>query len=300
MSVTAAVLLIISAVTHAGWNLIGKRFHSTAASFLLASAIGVVILVPFPLIFTEVVSSFPPVVWLLLGLTGLFQAVYYISLAAAYRRGDMSLIYPLARSLPAIFVAIFAVIIGRADRISAQAFGGIFLIVAGGFFLPMKHFRDFAFRKYFNIAFALALLAALGTTGYSLADDGALRSAWAGIGEDTASWKVSAVYACFEGVSSVLWMAAYVLIHPGERQGFAGLKGVRSAALMGVGIYLTYTIVLVSMAFVDDVSYVVAFRQLSIPIGVVMGIIFLREKLYMPKAAGALIMFVGLVFVGTG
>jgi hypothetical protein len=44
MSVTAAVLLLISAITHAGWNYISKKEHPTAAFFLVANTIGVVII----------------------------------------------------------------------------------------------------------------------------------------------------------------------------------------------------------------------------------------------------------------
>ena len=305
MTATAVILLVISALTHAGWNLLGKRYHSTAASFLAASALGVLVLIPFPLLFGNVIDGLPPVTWVLVIVTGMFQAVYYISLAAAYSKGDMSLIYPIARSTPAILVAVLAVTMGRADHISLQAFAGIALIVVGGYLLPMKHFKDFTLRKYLNVALGFALCAALGTAGYSLVDDAALREAWSTIGSDTPTWRISAVYAFLEGISSVLWMAMYVLFVPRERHNFAKLIGggaasLRSAALMGAGIYVTYTIVLASMAFVRDVSYVVAFRQLSIPLGVMMGAIILKEKLHPTRIAGTLLMFAGLVLVGTG
>ena len=67
-----------------------------------------------------------------------------------------------------------------------------------------------------------------------------------------------------------------------------------------MGIYLTYTLVLISMAWAKNVSYVVGFRQLSIPIGVIMGVVLLGEPLYRPKALGVLIIMVGLVLIGVG
>ena len=51
------------------------------------------------------------------------------------------------------------------------------------------------------------------------------------------------------------------------------------------------------MGFVKNVSYVVAFRQLSIPLGTAFGIMFLKEPVYSPKLAGAAIMFIGLMLV---
>ena len=53
------------------------------------------------------------------------------------------------------------------------------------------------------------------------------------------------------------------------------------------------------MAFVADVSYVVAFRQISLSIGV-FGIWILKESGYALKFFGITIIFLGLVLVATG
>ena len=54
------------------------------------------------------------------------------------------------------------------------------------------------------------------------------------------------------------------------------------------------------MGFVTNVSYVVAFRQISIPLGALVGVFALKEPRYRPKFAGVLIMFAGLILVGIG
>ena len=69
----------------------------------------------------------------------------------------------------------------------------------------------------------------------------------------------------------------------------------KSAAITGIGIFLTYTIVLVSMNYVSNVSYVAALRQLSIPIGALMGIVLLKEPPFLPKLIGIGTIFIGLV-----
>jgi uncharacterized membrane protein len=51
---------------------------------------------------------------------------------------------------------------------------------------------------------------------------------------------------------------------------------------------------------VTNVSYVVAFRQLSIPLGAFVGVFVLKEPRYRPKLVGVLVMFAGLVLVGAG
>jgi len=70
------------------------------------------------------------------------------------------------------------------------------------------------------------------------------------------------------------------------------------AALTGIGIYLTYGIVLVSMNYVSNVSYVAAFRQLSIPIGAIFGMALLKEPRDLPKIAGIAAIFAGLILAG--
>ena len=70
--------------------------------------------------------------------------------------------------------------------------------------------------------------------------------------------------------------------------------------MTGIGIYLTYGLVLVSMNYVTNVSYVAAFRQLSIPLGALLGIALLKEPRYPPKIIGVVIVFLGLVLVSTG
>ena len=69
---------------------------------------------------------------------------------------------------------------------------------------------------------------------------------------------------------------------------------------MGLTIYTTYTLALISLAYVNNVSYVVAFRQISIPLAAILGIILLKESYYRPKIIGIVILMIGLFFVGTG
>ena len=72
-----------------------------------------------------------------------------------------------------------------------------------------------------------------------------------------------------------------------------------AAAITGIGIYLTYGLVLASMNYVTNVSYVAAFRQLSIPLGALFGMVLLNEPRYVPKLIGVVTIFIGLIIVGT-
>ncbi|MCP4627903.1 MAG: hypothetical protein GY850_30955 [bacterium] len=77
-------------------------------------------------------------------------------------------------------------------------------------------------------------------------------------------------------------------------------SGKSAAAITGIGIYLTWGLVLVSMNYVVNVSYVAAFRQLSIPLGAIFSMTLLKEPRYLPKKAGIAAIFIGLVLAGIG
>jgi len=51
------------------------------------------------------------------------------------------------------------------------------------------------------------------------------------------------------------------------------------------------------MSMVSEVSYVVALRQVSIPLGVMIGVIWLRESLSLPRLQGLIVMLAGLLLV---
>jgi drug/metabolite transporter (DMT)-like permease len=224
------------------------------------------------------------------------------SLAGAYRTGQMSVVYPLARSSPAVFVAVVSFAIGRERQISHQCVAGIILVVFGGFLLPMTRFRDLRVTNYLKLSGFLALAAAVGTAGYSMIDDQALRSLRDAPAMPLGAAQVTLVYSFFEGISTSFWLAAGVL---GRSRGRAALgeisRGYRgTAALTGVAMYLGYTLVLISMAFVANVSYVVAFRQTSILFGAILGVLVLSEPSQPPKFAGVVLMLAGLLLIATG
>jgi uncharacterized membrane protein len=113
---------------------------------------------------------------------------------------------------------------------------------------------------------------------------------------------VTLLYSVVEAVSTSLWLTILVLTIPRQR-GLARevlAKSFWRTALTGATIFFTYALVLLAMLLVRDVSYVVAFRQLSVPIGAALGIVVFKEPLHKPKIVGIAVVTVGLLFVGLG
>lgn len=297
MTIIATILLVISAVTHAGWNFISKKEHPTQAFYLLANSVGVICILPILFYHANLLSFFPSSVWIIVILSGFFLASYLKALAGAYRAGDISIAYPLARSLPLVFVFLMTLALGESQPLGGWFLVGMILIVGGCIILPLKTFDDFQFSNYKNLCCLLAVLAAVGTACYTIADDMALRYLRELPGQPMGIVEGTLVYLILEGISCSLWQGLFVVINRRERQSLLTvLKSYKGpAVLTGMGIYLTYGIVLVSMNFVTNVSYVAAFRQLSIPLGAILGMVFLKESRHLPKTLGIAAIFLGLV-----
>ncbi len=302
MTLTAVILLTISAFTHAGWNLFGKKDHPSTSSFLLANLFGTLLLVPVLILGRNQIADMVMGFWPLLLLTGFFQATYFTGLVYAYKTGELSVTYPLARSLPSLLVAMSVILTGQGGTIGIVALAGMFLIVMGSFLIPLHSFKNFSLRRYTSVAVIAAVVAAIGTTGYSLTDDYTLSLLRKG---STASLNDNALLALYyigiQGITTVFWQSLTVIFSKEERQLFVE-KALHplSSIIMGAGIFLTYSLALLSMGYVSNVSYVVAFRQFSIPLGLVFGILFLKEQISGPKITAVALLFTGVILVALG
>ncbi len=302
MTWTAAILILISAFTHAGWNLIGKRQNPSLAFFFLGGIAAAAVVSPAFLLYGDMLGHVPLVGWVLVLATGAVQLVYYTGLAGGYRRGDISLVYPLARALPVLMVAGVNLALGRGNQIGDVALAGMVLVAAGCLLLPLATFRRV--RGYATPVTLFALVAAVGTTGYTVIDDTALRLLRdiEAVGFNVT--RVTLLYIALQTTSSTVMLGLGTLLLAPERRRLVQILGSRTRALSslttGVIIVATYGLVLAAMTFVSNVSYVAAFRQLSIPIGAVFGLTLQREPRYRPRILGIAIVTVGLVLVGVG
>ena len=297
MSLTAILLIAVASCTHVGWNVLGKKRHPSVAFFFLACAAGTALLAPAVLWNYRLFTHVPAAVWGLLAITGFAQAIYFIGLATAYAHGHLSVAYPLARAMPVLLVTAATSLARNELSVTLPAAAGMALIIAGALLIPVPGFRAWHWRNYANRSCAFAVVAALGTAGYSITDSTALRLLRAAAAGHTGTVPAALFYAFFEGLSTSLWLAIVVRMHAASRANVTHLLAGqrRTVLLAGVGIFATYSLVLIAMAFVRDVAYVVAFRQLSIPLGVLAGIVLLGEPAHRPKLAGVALMFVGLV-----
>jgi len=298
MTLTAVLLILLSTFTHAGWNLIGKKDRPSLGFFLAANTAGSLALTPVLILFSGYLTRFTEQVVILLILTGLCQAVYFFGLARAYQNGDLSIVYPIARALPILLVSILSSIILQKPAGGIGLFAGGLLIIAGAVLLPRRPGEPVKRMGLKHKAVWFAFLAAVGTTGYSMVDDSALRLLRSGL-DTVGIIQITLVYACLEGLLTTLWLAVLVAF---DKRALSDMKSVvgnqkKTAVLTGLGIFLTYSLVLIAMSYVRNVSYVVAFRQISIPVGALLGMLILHEARYPNKFIGIGAIFLGAILV---
>lgn len=296
MTPAAGLLLLLSAITHAGWNFLSKKDHPTLAYYLVANTIGALLILPFLVLYASKVFLIQGRVWQCVNISGFCLAAYMAALAKAYRSGDISIAYPIARSLPAVVVTAAASGLGMGRGVGGIFRLGVAMIVAGCTLLPLKDRRQLRPSNYCNGSAALALLAAIFIAAYTLVDYQALEWMRVSSGGRMSKLEATLIYMVLEALSASVWKAALVACSRRERlalkEVLAGFK--KSAAVTGIGIYLTYGLVLLSMNYVDNVSYVAAVRLLSIPLGAAGGILFLGEPLYRMKLVGLVLIVCGL------
>jgi multidrug transporter EmrE-like cation transporter len=124
--VVATLLALAAAALHAGWNLVAKRsddaFIALWGQFVVVGVIGVVVVV---------VTGGPPAdAWVWAAASGAVHVPYLVGLGHAYRIGDFSLAYPLARGGGALLAAIGGIVL-LDDDLGVASLLAIVTVAAG-------------------------------------------------------------------------------------------------------------------------------------------------------------------------
>jgi drug/metabolite transporter (DMT)-like permease len=157
----ATVYALTAAVLHAGWNLYAKRsddpFLALWGQFLIAGLVSAAILLA--------TGGVPSEAWKWALMSGLIHIPYTIALGWAYRHGDFSLAYPIARGGGALLAGIGGLIL-LGDDLHLLSLVAICAVVAGMALLAWGAPRP-------QVYAALIVAATIG--GYTLVDSHAAR-----------------------------------------------------------------------------------------------------------------------------
>ena len=113
MSLAAIILVFLSAATHATWNLLAYTQQKVSGVLFLRCNLiaGLVVFLP-ELVAEWKGDRFPVQLWGIILLSGVIHSIYYLGLVMGYRNGNFTLVYPVSRALPVLFLAGFDIFRG--------------------------------------------------------------------------------------------------------------------------------------------------------------------------------------------
>jgi drug/metabolite transporter (DMT)-like permease len=125
-------LVLLAAALHAAWNALLKASDNPLSLAARALTWGTVVSLP-PLAVAWIVTGRPglPVAgWLLAIASAFLELLYFITLSTAYRRGELSVVYPIARgTAPLLAVLVGLLLLG--ERLHPAAGLGVLALLAG-------------------------------------------------------------------------------------------------------------------------------------------------------------------------
>ncbi|UCD06140.1 MAG: EamA family transporter [candidate division WOR-3 bacterium] len=270
--------MLLSAVLHASWNFLTKRVSGNLSVLYIGMSAMCILLLPFVCLLWESDPLIPAAYPFILA-TGVVHALYFVVLSQAYRYGNISTVYPVARGFGVIGTAMIAVIVLRESvtilGLCGIASTGLGILIIGTSVAK----RDESIRGlWFAIAVGFTMI------GYSIID----KAAMAVINP--------IIYIFFIFLLSMILLTPYMVISRRQELALAWKKHKRYGIVIGLGATAGYLLILFVFR-TAQVSYVVAVREFSVVLGSLLGVIYLRESLSAKKLIGILMVVAGLIMV---
>lgn len=277
MSPIVIGLLLASALIHAIWNAIVRSGEDRFGSLAIICLVGAIAALPFA------IALGPPATpsWPYLILSSLLQIGYCLFLVRAYRDGDLSSVYPIARGSAPLLVTLGAALIAG-ELPNGIGLIGIVCVSVGIILLTLGHNRPDARSA------AAALAAGVFIASYMVVDGLGVR-----VSESATS------YAALQAVvAGLLIPLSFIII---RRRAPSLPRGREGTLVIGAGVLgtLGYCIAIWAMNQ-SPMGGVSAIRETSILFAALIGTFILREKMTLQKALGALTVTVGVVCLSIG
>lgn len=272
-------LVLLAAVLHAGWNAFVK---SAADRFLTFTAIrGTATALAFgaaPFVPLPAAEAWP---YLAAGIV--IHNLYYVFLLQAYRFGDLSHVYPLARGVAPLVVALLAAVFAG----EVPGTGGVAGIVLVSLGIVSLMFATGGIRGDAARPAALAVMTGLFIAGYTVVDGLGIRIGGTALGYIV--WLNMG-----EGIP---FMAAAAFRRRSEMGRFLKENWPRTSCA-AVVLVTAYGLVLFALSQ-GAMAHVSALRETSVLFAALIGTLFLGEPFGRLRIAAAAVMVAGVVLLQT-
>jgi drug/metabolite transporter (DMT)-like permease len=214
-------------------------------------------------------------VWPFVAVTSMLQLVYFALLATAYRRAELSFVYPVARGVAPVLVLVVGVVALGVGASTAQA-AGVVLVGIGVLLVRGVDHPD-------ALGLALGLTIAAVIAAYTLVDKEGIRYA------------DPVVYLELGMVPAAVGYLGVLALLPGGRGRIrASLRPLPASA--GLLSFVAYALVLAALARAPAAS-VAAVRETSVVIVALLAATVLDERVRAGRLAGAVVVVVGVALV---
>jgi drug/metabolite transporter (DMT)-like permease len=272
MPLTAVILALSAAGLHALWNLqlAGARDSEAATAVSLVCA--AILFAPVAAVIGDVRSEAIP---FMVGSSAL-ELLYFALLGAAYRRAELSVVYPLSRGCAPVLVLAAGVTVAGVSFSWLQA-GGVLLVAAG--VLLVRDLRDVGDRG--DIVFGLAIAGTI--AGYTLVDKQGIRHANPVTYLELVLLAPAAIY-----LAAVARLKGMLVLRAA-----AGVRTITAALAM----FGAYGLVLAALRLAPAPA-IAAIRESSVVIATALAAIVLNEAVGSRRLGGALLVVAGIALLG--
>ena len=276
MSITISLIVLLAAFLHAFWNAVVK---GAADKTIMLGLITLGHVVPGLVILTLV----PPpgwVVWPYLVVSTIIHGAYFYLLNTAYRFGDLSIMYPIARGLAPVLVAVGAQVwIG--ESLPALAWAGVLCVSIGIMVLT---------RGVLSGALPMnGLIAAMGTAvmiaAYTLVDGVGIRLS------DTALGYIGWLFA------GEIFVAMFIFTGRMDRLRALPAKTIWLGIVGGLVSGAAYGLVLYAKTQAP-LGVVSALRETSVIFAAMIGVLWFGEGPRRNRLIAAVIVAAGIILIG--
>lgn len=267
----AFTLAISAAFLHALWNLLLARARDPESATAVALVAAVIVFAPVAVLRFDAAWA----VWPFIVVTSMLQLLYFALLATAYRKAELSFVYPVARGVaPGIVLVVSVVALGDSTS-SAQAVG---VVLVGVGVLLVRGLR----RPTEPHAFPFALGIALVIASYTLLDKRGIAHA------------SPVTYLELSMIPAALGYAGATLAVKGRARVRVELGA--SAVLAGVLSFAAYALVLAALERASAAS-VAAVRETSVVIATAFAAVLLHERVSPSRFAGSALVVGGIALL---
>ena len=290
MTAVAIGLALAAAVVHGTWNVLVKVSGDPMRTFRRATIFAALASAPIALTAWLVTGrpGLTPVAAALCAISATFELAYLWLLSAAYRRGELSVVYPIARGSAPV-LSVFAGLALLGERLAPGQLAGVALLLIGilAVTLPQTSGR----------ATVPALLTGVSIAAYSAVDRVGVRlsTPW------LYGWLLITLLAL--GLAASMWIGTKLEQSRGqlrdEREARLDRQPLtwRQAALIGIFMWGGYLLVLLALN-IAPLSVVAPVRETAVVAVAVWGIWKLRERKGAPlKLFGATATLLGVVLL---